>query len=57
MENIEEIRNAVAEALEERGFSNTHFLGEIRSGERDDGPFMTGAIAWNRRLMQKGRVR
>lgn len=50
MERIEDIREAVATALEQRGLSNTQFLGEIREGKRDDGPFMTGALAWDQRM-------
>lgn len=42
---IDDVRNAVADALEERGLNNRTFLEEIRSGKRDDGPFMIGALA------------
>lgn len=52
MERIEDIRNAVATVLEQRGLSNTQFIAEIRDGKRDDGPFMTGALAWERQLME-----
>lgn len=45
MERIDEIRDAVATALETLGFDNRKFLGEIRSGQRDDGPYMIGALA------------
>ncbi|MCW2370178.1 hypothetical protein [Sphingobium sp. B11D3D] len=45
MERINDIRDAVAKALEDRGLDNRQFLGEIRAGLRDDGPFMTGALA------------
>lgn len=41
---IDDIRNAVACALEERGLNNRIFLHEIRSGKRDDGPYMFGAL-------------
>lgn len=50
MERIEDIRTAVANELEARGLSNRAFIGEIREGKRDDGPFMTGALAWDRQL-------
>lgn len=53
MERIEDIRDAVAKALEQRGLSNRQFLGEICKGKRDDGPFMTGALAWDQRLQRK----
>ncbi|WP_201026662.1 hypothetical protein [Sphingobium sp. MI1205] len=45
MQRIDDIRDAVAKALEERGFDNRKFLGEIRDGQRDDGPYMIGALA------------
>ena len=45
MEQIKEIRHAVAKALETRGLDNREFLRQIRSGEQDDGPYMTGALA------------
>ncbi|TCM43307.1 hypothetical protein [Novosphingobium sp. ST904] len=45
MEQIAEIRDAVARALEQRGLDNREFLRQIRTGEQDDGPYMTGAIA------------
>lgn len=45
MESIEHIREAVAKALELRGLDNRRFLREIRSGKRDDGPYMLGALA------------
>ena len=45
MERIDEIRDAVARELERRGFDNRQFLSEIRAGQRDDGPFMMGALA------------
>ena len=45
MERIDDIRDAVAKALEARGFDNRKFLGEIRNGQRDDGPYMIGALA------------
>ncbi|MCW2391926.1 hypothetical protein [Sphingobium sp. B11D3A] len=44
MERIDDIRDAVAKALEERGHGNRQFLDEIRAGARDEGPFMFGAI-------------
>lgn len=43
--SIQDIRNAVAQALEVRGLDNREFLRQIRSGEQDDGPYMTGALA------------
>jgi hypothetical protein len=45
MDQIKEIRRAVAKALETRGLDNREFLRQIRSGEQDDGPYMTGALA------------
>lgn len=45
MEQLEFIREAVAHALEQRGLHNPEFLRQIRSGEQDDGPYMTGALA------------
>ncbi|WP_395331824.1 hypothetical protein WBP06_03305 [Novosphingobium sp. BL-8H] len=45
MEQIDIIRDAVAKALEQRGLENREFLRQIRSGEQDDGPYMTGAFA------------
>lgn len=50
MERIDDIREAVADALEKRGHDNREFLREIRAGDRDDGPFMLGALAWDARL-------
>ncbi|WP_164546020.1 hypothetical protein [Sphingobium yanoikuyae] len=45
MDRINDIRDAVARALEARGFDNRKFLGELRAGQRDDGPYMIGALA------------
>jgi hypothetical protein len=45
MQSIDDIREAVAKALEARGLDNRKFLGEIRAGQRDDGPYMIGALA------------
>lgn len=42
---IEDIRSAVADTLEARGLSNRNFLREIRTGKRDESPYMIGAIA------------
>ncbi|WP_200844672.1 MULTISPECIES: hypothetical protein [unclassified Novosphingobium] len=42
---IEDIRRAVADTLEARGLNNRTFLREIRTGKRDDGPYMIGALA------------
>ena len=50
MEHIDDIRDAVAEALKTRGIGNPAFLEEIREGRRDDGPFMIGALAWADRV-------
>ncbi|MFT3967085.1 MAG: hypothetical protein QM690_14490 [Sphingobium sp.] len=49
MEQIDRIRSAVADALEQQGHGNGQFLEEIRKGLRDDGPFMQGALAWAKR--------
>ncbi len=45
MQTIDQIRDAVASDLEQRGLDNRKFLREIRSGKRDDGPYMIGALA------------
>ncbi len=45
MNTIDQIRDAVARDLEQRGLDNRKFLREIRSGKRDDGPYMIGALA------------
>jgi len=45
MKTIDKIRDAVASDLEQRGLDNRKFLREIRSGKRDDGPYMIGAFA------------
>ena len=45
MQRIDDIRAAVVKALEARGLNNRKFLGEIRDGQRDDGPYMIGALA------------
>ncbi|UZW54077.1 hypothetical protein NUH86_11075 [Sphingobium sp. JS3065] len=37
MERIDDIRGAVADALEKRGHENRRFLQDIREGRRDDG--------------------
>ena len=50
MERIDDIREAVAKALQDIGHENRQFLNEIREGKRDDGPFMVGAIACARLL-------
>jgi hypothetical protein len=49
MKQIEQVRAAVADALEARGIGLRHFHQEIREGRRDDGPFMVGALAWAER--------
>ena len=46
MRDIQEMRAAVADALEKRGHGNRAFLADIREGRRDDCPFMIGARAW-----------
>lgn len=45
MSTIDQIRDAVAKDLEQRGLDNRKFLREIRGGKRDDGPYMIGALA------------
>lgn len=50
---IDDIRAAVADTLEARGLSNRTFLREIRKGQRDDGPYMIGAIAAVSALTQR----
>jgi hypothetical protein len=45
MDRIKEIRGAVASELERRGLDNRKFLRQIRAGERDEGPYMIGALA------------
>jgi len=45
MDQIQMIRDAVARVLEGRGLNNREFLRQIRAGEQDDGPYMTGALA------------
>jgi hypothetical protein len=42
---IEDVRGAVADTLEARGLDNRKFLREIRSGKRDESPYMIGALA------------
>lgn len=42
---IEQIRAAVADALEHKGHGNREFLQSIREGRQDSGPFMIGALA------------
>jgi hypothetical protein len=42
---IEDIRDAVARALEQRGLENKEFLRQVREGEQDNGPYMVGALA------------
>ena len=48
--DLERLRHAVADELELRGLGNKAFIEEIRSGRRDDGPFMVGAIACAKRM-------
>lgn len=42
---IEQVRAAVADALEARGHGNREFIRQVREGAQDDGPYMIGAIA------------
>lgn len=53
MDRINDIRDAVACALEARGFNNREFLRQMRAGEQDDGPYMLGALACARLLEQR----
>lgn len=47
MLRMEEIRQVVADALSKMGHGNNRqFLDEIRAGQRDDSPFMVGAMVW-----------
>lgn len=39
-----EVRNIVADYLADK-HSNQEFIRQIRSGDQDDGPFMSGALA------------
>lgn len=50
MPRIEEIRQVVADALAKQGHGNLQFLDEIRAGQRDDSPFMVGALLWAERV-------
>lgn len=43
--DIDDVRNAVADALERVGLSNPGFIAGMRKGDHDDGPFMFGAQA------------
>lgn len=43
--DIDDVRNAVADALERVGHGNALFISSIREGGQDDGPFMRGAFA------------
>lgn len=53
MDMLRDIRDAVAQALEQRGFDNREFLRQIRAGEQDDGPYMLGALACARLIEQR----
>ncbi|WP_169800571.1 hypothetical protein [Sphingobium cloacae] len=55
MERIDDIREAVATALETRGLNNREFLRDIREGRRDEGPYMLGALAWDQQLKEQAR--
>ena len=46
MTKIEDVRVAVAEALEKRDIGQPPFWNDIREGRRDDTPFMIGALIW-----------
>jgi hypothetical protein len=46
MVKIEDVRAAVAEALQERDIGQPPFWNDIREGRRDDTPFMVGAMIW-----------
>lgn len=41
---LNEIRNIVADRVE-MTHGNVEFIRQIRSGDQDDGPFMSGALA------------
>lgn len=43
--DIDDVRNAVADALERVGHGNELFIQSVREGGQDDGPFMRGAFA------------
>lgn len=43
--DIDDVRNAVADALKRVGHGNELFIQSIREGGQDDGPFMRGAFA------------
>ncbi len=43
--DVDDIRNAVADAVQNCGHGNDEFIRDIRSGGQDDGPFMRGALA------------
>jgi hypothetical protein len=43
--DIDDVRNAVADALKNVGHGNDMFIRSIREGGQDDGPFMRGAFA------------
>jgi hypothetical protein len=42
---MEDVRNAVADALRDVGHGNELFVRDVREGRQDDGPFMVGALA------------
>lgn len=41
---LQELRNTVADRVE-MTHGNPEFIRQIRSGDQDDGPFMSGALA------------
>ncbi|WP_333702915.1 hypothetical protein [Sphingobium yanoikuyae] len=55
MPKIEDIRQVVADALSKKGHGNRQFLDEMRAGQRDDSPFMVGAIVWADHMCSLGR--
>ncbi|WP_333703543.1 hypothetical protein [Sphingobium yanoikuyae] len=55
MPKIEDIRQVVADALLKKGHGNRQFLDEMRAGQRDDSPFMIGAIVWAEHVRSLGR--
>lgn len=53
--DIDDVRNAVADALEKVGHGNILFIRSVREGEQDDGPFMRGAFAVLELVQQRNR--
>ncbi|CAM8655440.1 hypothetical protein [Sphingobium cupriresistens] len=46
MEQIEQVRAAVVDALKARDIGRPVFWDDILEGRRDDTPFMVGALIW-----------